>query len=114
VPATPEPVALEPLTLESKLEAKATVLQADERVDQGPVSAPAPAPIEANSRPIEHGNPKPEPRESRVSVHWSGDVVIELQLADSPETVELRQAGDLIEIHFADGKAFHIPFKAVA
>ena len=71
-------------------------------------TAPAPAPVQ------EMKSVKAVHRENRVKVQWSGEVVIELQLAESSETVELRQAGDLIEIHFADGKAFHIPFKAVA
>jgi len=50
----------------------------------------------------------------RVSVKLSGAVVLELQVEDSCERVELRRVGDAIEIRFSDGKAVHIPFRAVA
>ncbi|MBU6154544.1 MAG: hypothetical protein KGP28_09615 [Bdellovibrionales bacterium] len=50
----------------------------------------------------------------RVSLQWSGSVVLDLRFPHSNETLQLRQVGDLIEIRFSDGKAVHIPFKAVA
>ena len=50
----------------------------------------------------------------RVTLQWSGSVVLDLQFPHSSETLQLRQIGDLIEIRFSDGKAVHIPFKAVA
>jgi hypothetical protein len=50
----------------------------------------------------------------RVSVQWSGSVTLELQIENSNERMELKQVGDSIEIRFEDGKAFHIPLKAVA
>ena len=50
----------------------------------------------------------------KIFLQLSGHVALSLQIADSNETVELRQVGNMIEIRFADGKAFHIPFKAVA
>jgi hypothetical protein len=52
--------------------------------------------------------------QSRVSLQWSGNVVLDLQFPHSSETLQLRQVGGLIEIRFSDGKAVHIPFKAVA
>jgi hypothetical protein len=71
-----------------------------------PVSSPGPSPSPAPS-------PAPAP-ESRVKVEWSGAVILELQLSEADEKVELRQRNGQIEISFSDGKAFHIPFKAVA
>ena len=53
-------------------------------------------------------------KKGRVAVQLSGAVVLELQIEDSHERLELKQVGDAIEIRFQDGKAFHIPFKAVA
>jgi hypothetical protein len=50
----------------------------------------------------------------RVTLQWSGSVVLDLRFPHSSETLQLRQVGDLIEIRFSDGKAVHIPFKAVA
>jgi hypothetical protein len=50
----------------------------------------------------------------RVSVKLAGAVVLDLQIEDSSERVELRRVGDAIEIRFSDGKAVHIPFRAVA
>jgi hypothetical protein len=58
--------------------------------------------------PLGRGDP------GRVSVKLSGAVVLELQVEDSNERVELRRVGDAIEIRFSDGKAVHIPFRAVA
>jgi hypothetical protein len=52
--------------------------------------------------------------ENRVMVQWSGNLVLELVLPQNAEKIELKQIGDWIEIRFSDGKAFHIPFKAVA
>ncbi|NDF14702.1 hypothetical protein EB061_05205 [bacterium] len=52
--------------------------------------------------------------ESRVTVQWSGNLVLELLLPQNAEKIEMKQIGDWIEIRFSDGKAFHIPFKAVA
>jgi hypothetical protein len=79
-----------------------------------PAVTPTPTLPKTSEKSAELKSIQPLSPESRVKVQWSGSVVIELQLADSRETVELRQTGDLIEIHFTDGKAFHIPFKAVA
>ncbi len=76
-----------------------------------PVAAPIPAPVS------EAKAPEPAPvsaPESRVKVEWSGTVILELQLSEADEKVELRQRNGQIEISFSDGKAFHIPFKAVA
>jgi hypothetical protein len=98
-------------------QSESSVAPAPSVTPKAPNPDPAPVPVSQPSAPAMVAEVKPiptVPRENRVKVQWSGSVVIELQLADSPETVELRQAGDLIEIHFADGKAFHIPFKAVA
>lgn len=66
--------------------------------------------------PVKLGSPTevaPEP-EGRVSVEWSGSVLLELCLPQTSEKIQLRQVGEWIEIRFSDGKAFHIPFKAVA
>ena len=52
--------------------------------------------------------------EGKVFLQLSGHVSVSLQIEDSGEIVELKQVGSMIEIRFADGKAFHIPFKAVA
>lgn len=51
---------------------------------------------------------------SRVTLQWSGSVILNLQFPHSSENLQLRQVGDSIEIRFSDGKAVHIPFKAVA
>ena len=72
----------------------------------GPVEAPEPA--EVIPLPVKERDP------GRVSVKLSGAVVLELQVEDSNERVELRRVGDAIEIRFSDGKAVHIPFRAVA
>jgi hypothetical protein len=58
--------------------------------------------------------PPQEAPEGRIRMEWSGAVVMELQLENSSERIELRRRGDFLEIHFADGKAFHIPFRVVA
>lgn len=92
------------------------------------VAASAPAPVEAKDEvPVQiHAAtqaaapviPLPERKveagEGRVSVRLSGSVVLDLQIEDSGERVELRRLSDGIEIRFSDGKAFHIPFQAVA
>ncbi len=72
-----------------------------------PMTARAPDPVP--QAPVEVASPP-----SRVSLQWSGSVVLDLQFPHSSETLQLRQVGDLIEIRFSDGKAVHIPFKAVA
>ena len=81
-----------------------------------------PTQVEARVLPFEPAKAKPaEPVVSesatapgRVTLQWSGSVVLDLQFPHSSETLQLRQVGDLIEIRFSDGKAVHIPFKAVA
>lgn len=82
--------------------------------DSGPVATtplsddPAEGPGEVIPLPLNRSDP------GRVSVKLSGAVVLELQVEDSSERVELRRVGDSIEIRFSDGKAVHIPFRAVA
>ena len=51
---------------------------------------------------------------SKISMKLSGPVSLSLQIEDSGETVELKQIGNLLEIRFEDGKAFHLPLKAMA
>jgi hypothetical protein len=75
------------------------------RVDQ----SSQPGPVKLNP-PVQVA---PEP-ESRVSMEWSGSVLLELYLPQTAEKIQLKQVGEWIEIRFSDGKAFHIPFKAVA
>jgi len=54
------------------------------------------------------------PREAKIFMQLSGAVALSLQIEDTGEMVELRQVGEMLEIRFSDGKAFHIPLKAVA
>jgi hypothetical protein len=54
------------------------------------------------------------PTEAKICVQLSGAVALSLQIENSGETVELKQVGNLLEIRFLDGKAFHIPLKAMA
>ena len=70
----------------------------------------------ANLVDLDTKRPEPAGAQSpgKVSVQLSGEVALSLQIKDFSETVELKQVGDMIEIRFADGKAFHIPFKAVS
>jgi hypothetical protein len=72
------------------------------------------APTQAAAPVIPLPERKVEAKEGRVSVRLSGSVVLDLQIEDSGERVELRRLTDGIEIRFSDGKAFHIPFQAVA
>ncbi|NDG85901.1 MAG: hypothetical protein EBX52_12810 [Proteobacteria bacterium] len=107
VQAAPAPVQAAPVPVQA---APAPVQTAvPEPVVTAPVTQAPSAQNSAESKPVVR-----EQREGRVKVQWSGSVVIELQLDESPEKLELRQKGDLIEIHFADGKAFHIPFRVMA
>jgi hypothetical protein len=97
--------------------------QATARPEMQPAgSRPA---VEATVLPFEPAKPKavesavpvaPETAGTpgRVTLQWSGSVVFDLRFAESGESLQLRQVGDLIEIRFSDGKAVHIPFKAVA
>jgi hypothetical protein len=71
---------------------------------------PQPEPVSAEA-PLARMEPAVE---SRVTVQWSGNLVLELLLPQNAEKIEMKQIGDWIEIRFSDGKAFHIPFKAVA
>jgi len=75
-----------------------------------PAPTPVPTPV-ASVTPIAHPAPV---EESRVRVEWSGSVVLDLQFPNSTETLQLKRVGSMIEIRFSDGKAVHIPFKAVA
>ena len=83
-----------------------------------PKSATSPDPFEEIANLVDLDTKRPEPVGARtagkVFVQLSGEVALSLQIEDSQETVELKQVGDMIEIRFADGKAFHIPFKAVS
>ena len=54
------------------------------------------------------------PRAAKLYMRLSGAVALSLQIEEAGETVELKQIGDLLEIRFADGKAFHLPLKTVA
>ena len=110
----PNPVAIKSKEVPTAAPAPITNLALDAAPPEAtvpPVSqVPAPSPtVEAESKPLGQTG-----AESRVKVQWTGAVILELELADSGERVELRQRGDLIEIHFSDGKAFHIPLKFVA
>ena len=63
----------------------------------------------------DHRDPFSEtPKRAKVFMQLTGGVVLNLQIEDAGETVELKQVGDLLEIRFLDGKAFHIPLKAMA
>lgn len=55
-------------------------------------------------------DPGPTLEPIRVSIPTGAQVKVEVE----GEWIELRSTGDSIEICFADGKAFHIPKKAVA
>jgi hypothetical protein len=68
----------------------------------------------ARTKPAEPVVPETASAPGRVTLQWSGSVVLDLRFPHSSETLQLRQVGDLIEIRFSDGKAVHIPFKAVA
>jgi hypothetical protein len=51
---------------------------------------------------------------AKVFMTLSGAIALSLQIEDTGETVELKQNGNQLEIRFADGKAFHLPLKAMA
>ncbi len=102
--------------------------QIQKQGQKSPVHRSQPEP-EARVLPFEPGRAKPveaappaaseqgspsEVTPSCVTLQWSGSVILSLQFPHSSETLQLRQVGDLIEIRFSDGKAVHIPFKAVA
>lgn len=57
--------------------------------------------------------PKVEGPAGKVMIQLSGKIVLSLQVEHSDELVELQQLGNLIEIRFSDGKAFHLPLKSV-
>ena len=58
---------------------------------------------------------KNEPtQEGKISMQLSGSIALSLQIENTGETVQVKQVGNMLEIHFADGKAFHIPLKTVA
>jgi hypothetical protein len=78
--------------------------------EAAPTNPPVETQEEAEVIPLPLGRIDP----GRVSVKLSGAVVLDLQVEDSNERVELRRVGDAIEIRFSDGKAVHIPFRAVA
>jgi hypothetical protein len=50
----------------------------------------------------------------KVSMQLSGAVALSLQIQNTGETIEVKQIGNMLEIRFADGKAFHLPLKLVA
>ena len=54
------------------------------------------------------------PSQGKVALKLSGTVTLSLQIENAQETIEIKQVGNLLEIRFADGKAFHLPLKAVA
>ena len=100
---TPAPVELQDAVPVSVVPPAAAVAPS-----ASPTQASAPAPV------IPLPERKVEVQEGRVTVRLSGAVVLDLQIEDSGERVELRRLSDGIEIRFSDGKAFHIPFQAVA
>ena len=76
-------------------------------------------PFEALSEVVsleEHRTDVPEVAvsEAKIFMQLNGAVALSLQIADTGEIVELKQVGDLLEIRFKYGNAFHIPLKAVA
>jgi hypothetical protein len=83
-------------------------------ITHGEMGSQGPVPVDASESATVISLPVKEPDPGRVSVKLSGAVVLELQVEDSNECVELRRVGDAIEIRFSDGKAVHIPFRAVA
>jgi len=66
----------------------------------------------------EHREPPISPamctEEGKVYLRLKGAVALSLQIEDAGETVLVKQVGDLLEIRFADGKAFHLPLKPMA
>jgi hypothetical protein len=113
VPAE-EPVPAEPQSLAETAVSQAPAIEnvAPVRTEQRPEPVEeAPEEPAQGAAPVERPEPAPE---SRVTVQWSGNLVLELLLPQNAERIEMKQIGDWIEIRFSDGKAFHIPFKAVA
>jgi hypothetical protein len=53
-------------------------------------------------------------KEGQIFMRLKGSVALSLQMEDSGETIQVKQLGDMLEIRFEDGKAFHLPLKAVA
>ncbi len=50
----------------------------------------------------------------KVFMQLTGHVALQLQIEDSDEVLALQQIGNMLEIRFPDGKAFHIPIHSVA
>ena len=76
-------------------------------------------PFEGLSRVVDLDSRRPEvqsiaPQPGKIFVQLSGQVALQLKIEDSSEVLELKQLGDILEIRFADGKAFHLPINSVA
>jgi hypothetical protein len=56
----------------------------------------------------------PREGEAKVFMQLTGAVAVNVQIGETGEVVQLKQIGKLLEIRFTDGKAFHIPLKAMA
>ncbi len=50
----------------------------------------------------------------KVAIRLTGNVVVQLQIDDTNEVVEVSRIENAIKISFSDGKAVHLPLKAVA
>lgn len=113
VPAEEPALAEQPSTVESAVQPQVTTENvAPERAESRVESAPEPKQEPASGpAPLARAEFAPE---SRVMVQWTGNLVLELVLPQNAERIEMKKIGDWIEIRFSDGKAFHIPFKAVA
>ena len=83
------------------------------------VNLPPQDPFEDLDEVVRFDSKRPAPaiesvQAGKVFVQLSGHVALQLQIEDSPEVLALQQIGNMLEIRFPDGKAFHIPINSVA
>jgi hypothetical protein len=137
IPVVPAPVAVAtpissmPVQTVSQAEAptESLISSSIERVEISPaqkVSSPPPlTKTDADADPfleIAHmvnldeskTMPAKSPQTGKISMQLSGAVALSLQIQNTGETIEVKQIGNMLEIRFADGKAFHLPLKLVA
>ena len=86
-----------------------------------PLPSAAPPPVEVSVAPspvIENANSNPDAKviqnDGQVYLRLKGSVALNLEVEDSGESIQVKKLGNVLEILFEDGKAFHLPLKPVA